>query len=148
MGLRETIYNFLFEEEDNSSEISGSDKTKPTFIEHFLYKILSPCEQQKTPLLKKSDGAKCSNCGADKTNIQSLCPKCGLSPNLFPIDDVWDNDTNLPQKNPEKIPSKPGAGSCPKCFHPLVWRTAKKTGERYKGCTNYNGGCRYNTRSY
>jgi len=40
------------------------------------------------------------------------------------------------------------AGTCPKCGSPLVWRRARLTGELYKGCTNYQGGCRYHERSY
>lgn len=39
-------------------------------------------------------------------------------------------------------------GTCPECGHPLVWRKATKTGEIYRGCTNYDGGCRYQERSY
>lgn len=40
------------------------------------------------------------------------------------------------------------AGMCPVCGSQLFWRRAKKTGELYRGCTNYNGGCHYNERSY
>jgi serine/threonine protein kinase/predicted negative regulator of RcsB-dependent stress response len=40
------------------------------------------------------------------------------------------------------------AGKCPLCGSNLVWRQAKKTGEMYKGCTNFDGGCRYQERSY
>ena len=40
------------------------------------------------------------------------------------------------------------AGICPICASNLVWRIAKKTGEKYRGCTNYDGGCRYHERSY
>jgi hypothetical protein len=40
------------------------------------------------------------------------------------------------------------AGECPKCGAPLVWRKARRTGELYRGCTNYKGGCRYQERSY
>jgi hypothetical protein len=36
---------------------------------------------------------------------------------------------------------------CPTCGSPIVWRTSK-TGETYRGCTNYDGGCRWNDRSY
>ncbi len=36
---------------------------------------------------------------------------------------------------------------CPKCGSPLKIRTAKQTGEQYKGCTNYPQ-CNYNERSY
>ena len=39
-------------------------------------------------------------------------------------------------------------GKCPLCGSNLVWRQAKKTGEMYKGCTNFDGGCRYQERSY
>jgi predicted RNA-binding Zn-ribbon protein involved in translation (DUF1610 family) len=37
--------------------------------------------------------------------------------------------------------------TCPRCGSTLVWRTARKTGERYRGCTNYPA-CYYNERSY
>jgi len=40
------------------------------------------------------------------------------------------------------------AGVCPKCGARLVWRRAQRTGELYRGCTNYKGGCRYQERSY
>jgi WD40 repeat protein len=40
------------------------------------------------------------------------------------------------------------AGICPICGSDMVWRRAKKTGELYRGCTNYNSGCRYQERSY
>jgi hypothetical protein len=39
-------------------------------------------------------------------------------------------------------------GICPKCGSRLVWRRARKTCERYRGCTNFQGGCRWNDRSY
>ena len=39
------------------------------------------------------------------------------------------------------------AGECPLCHNLMVWRQSKK-GELYKGCTNFDGGCRYNTRSH
>lgn len=38
-------------------------------------------------------------------------------------------------------------GTCPKCGSPLTWHTAKRTKERYRGCTNYPN-CNYNERSY
>ncbi len=40
------------------------------------------------------------------------------------------------------------AGYCPKCNSPMKWREAQITGELYRGCTNYDGGCRYQERSY
>ena len=40
------------------------------------------------------------------------------------------------------------AGICPRCGSTLVWRKARLKKELYKGCTNYQGGCRYHTRSY
>lgn len=40
------------------------------------------------------------------------------------------------------------AGICPICGSSLVWRKARRTDELYRGCTNYDGGCRYNDRSY
>jgi len=40
------------------------------------------------------------------------------------------------------------AGICPLCRSPLVWRQAGKTKELYRGCTNFDGGCRWKDRSY
>jgi hypothetical protein len=40
------------------------------------------------------------------------------------------------------------AGTCPLCGSNMVWRQATKTDELYKGCTNFDGGCRYQERSY
>ena len=40
------------------------------------------------------------------------------------------------------------AGICPRCGSTLVWRRAQLSGELYRGCTNYEGGCRYHERSY
>jgi len=39
-------------------------------------------------------------------------------------------------------------GICPLCGATLVWRRARITGELYRGCTNYKGGCRWHDRSY
>lgn len=39
------------------------------------------------------------------------------------------------------------AGKCPKCGSPLKWRKARRTGELYRGCTNYPQ-CRWQDRSY
>lgn len=40
------------------------------------------------------------------------------------------------------------AGKCPMCGSKLVWRKSDKTGEIYRGCTNFSGGCRWNDRSH
>jgi len=40
------------------------------------------------------------------------------------------------------------AGKCPVCGSRLVWRRAQKNNELYRGCTNFDGGCRWNDRSY
>lgn len=40
------------------------------------------------------------------------------------------------------------AGKCPQCGSRLVWRRALRTGELYRGCTNFKEGCRWNDRSY
>lgn len=59
---------------------------------------------------------------------------------------------NILQLKPENIFSGTvcgeDAGICPKCGSKLVWRKAKRTGELYRGCTNFQGGCRWNDRSY
>jgi hypothetical protein len=54
----------------------------------------------------------------------------------------------LLERQNEPTNLKEPAGNCPVCGSTLVWRVAKKTGERYKGCTNFSGGCRWNDRSY
>lgn len=40
------------------------------------------------------------------------------------------------------------AGICPKCGSKLRWRRAQNTDELYRGCINFQGGCRWNDRSY
>lgn len=57
-------------------------------------------------------------------------------------------DNSNSSYNSEIPKGETSAGICPVCGSPLVWRRAKRTGELYRGCTNYNGGCRYNDRSY
>ncbi|MCW3985306.1 MAG: ogr/Delta-like zinc finger family protein [Candidatus Bathyarchaeota archaeon] len=60
------------------------------------------------------------------------------------------------KKNTEKMVSQDQAGAirgrsagiCPSCGSPLVWRRARKTRELYRGCTNFDGGCRWKDRSY
>ncbi len=58
----------------------------------------------------------------------------------------------LQLKSEEEVASKQdfveSAGICPMCGSKLVWRKARKTGERYRGCTNFQRGCRWNDRSY
>jgi len=43
------------------------------------------------------------------------------------------------QRNTVQIQPKRGtyAGKCPSCGSPLKWRKAKRTGELYRGCTNF-----------
>jgi predicted RNA-binding Zn-ribbon protein involved in translation (DUF1610 family) len=43
--------------------------------------------------------------------------------------------------------SSVSAGNCPRCGSAMVWRKARRNGERYRGCTNYPD-CTYNERSY
>lgn len=40
------------------------------------------------------------------------------------------------------------AGICPKCGAQLLWKVSKKAGVKYRGCQNYNGGCRYNDKNW
>jgi len=39
-------------------------------------------------------------------------------------------------------------GTCPVCGYPLVWRRNDQTGELYRGCVNFHGGCQFKERSY
>lgn len=55
-----------------------------------------------------------------------------------------DNETKREQQ--QAVGDSPGI--CPRCEFPLVWRRAQRTGESYRGCTNFKGGCRYHERSY
>ncbi len=68
--------------------------------------------------------------------------------------DVWINEF-ICMEDPKKhsFKSKPrergeDAGKCPVCGSRLVWRRAQKNNELYRGCTNFDGGCRWNDRSY
>ena len=68
--------------------------------------------------------------------------------------DVWINEF-ICMEDPKKhsIKSKPrergeDAGKCPVCGSRLVWRRAQKNNELYRGCTNFDGGCGWNDRSY
>lgn len=60
------------------------------------------------------------------------------------------NIRNQPYKQATKnqLKSAEALRVCPLCNSPLVERTARKTGEHYLGCTNFDGGCRYHERSY
>jgi len=68
--------------------------------------------------------------------------------------DVWINEF-ICMEDPEERSFKPkprergeDAGKCPVCGSRLVWRRAQKNNELYRGCTNFDGGCRWNDRSY
>lgn len=50
------------------------------------------------------------------------------------------NDQESPKPPNQRI--KNSVGLCPVCGHPLVIRKSKKTGELYKGCTNFPN-CKY-----
>ena len=67
---------------------------------------------------------------------------CMLKRSLEDVDDVY-LGSDVDEGKRGEI-----AGKCPDCGHPLVWRKATKTGEIYRGCTNFDGGCRYQERSY
>lgn len=68
--------------------------------------------------------------------------------------DVWINEficMEDPKKHSFKSKSRErgeDAGKCPACGSRLVWRRAQKNNELYRGCTNFDGGCRWNDRSY
>jgi len=72
--------------------------------------------------------------------------KCAQKTKHKPEKDSYSSKTN---KVGETTPKRGEyAGECPRCGSPLVWRKANITGELYRGCTNYDGGCRYQERSY
>lgn len=49
-------------------------------------------------------------------------------------------------KDPMEKPDSKGerGGLCPWCGSPTVAREQPSTGKLYFGCTNYDGGCRFN----
>ena len=68
--------------------------------------------------------------------------------------DVWINEF-ICMEDPEEHSFKSkshergeNAGECPACGSRLVWRRSQKNNELYRGCTNFDGGCRWNDRSY
>lgn len=76
---------------------------------------------------------------------------CEFPYELYDLPLLFANKENFLQnilqlKSEEKVTSKQdfveSAGICPMCGSKLVWRKARKTGERYRGCTNFQGGCR------
>ena len=81
----------------------------------------------------------------------------GIDETLLGPADEWSGDATRLRINrkPENVLPRQGqhlsyqnhASTCPRCGSPLAWHTARKTGERYKGCTNYPN-CKYNERSY
>ena len=98
-----------------------------------------------------------------RTNLMSFCDADGKCSGDVTIEDSVVMRSNILSSDPDNaeevaIPqtdnknSTPAsskiAGICPQCGSKLVWRVAQKTGEKYRGCTNYNGGCRYQERSY
>lgn len=97
--------------------------------------------------------------GSARAEMESTLPDIDQTL-LGPIDEwelEWSADltkSNTKRKpvnvlpKPERQPSnKKSEGTCPWCGSALTWHTAKKTGERYRGCTNYPA-CKYNERSY
>ena len=67
----------------------------------------------------------------------------------------WVKKTNFHFRDNHNIESNPGepirgnyAGECPLCHSSLLWRKAQMTGELYRGCTNFENGCRWKDRSY
>lgn len=68
--------------------------------------------------------------------------------------DVWINEficMDDPEEHSFKSKSHErgeNAGECPACGSRLVWRRSQKNNELYRGCTNFDGGCRWNDRSY
>jgi hypothetical protein len=53
---------------------------------------------------------------------------------------------NMATINPMDTPTRHGEDGplCPDCGSPTVARAQQGTGKLYFGCTNFNGGCRFN----
>ena len=100
-----------------------------------------------------------------RTNLMSFCDAEGKCSGDVTIEDSVVMRSNILSPDHEKSeesafqqtdkktttppPQRGGyAGVCPKCGSKLVWRVAQKTGELYRGCDNFDGGCRYQERSY
>jgi hypothetical protein len=78
-----------------------------------------------------------------------VCPKHYANVNPDDVR-VGDKGTSASTQKTTKRNAKRGmpAGTCPNCRAPLVWRKARRTGELYRGCTNFQRGCRWQDRSY
>jgi len=84
-------------------------------------------------------------------------PRCGQC-SITRYCNYYNNKGSLPTRIHEQkgtriiavSESKRGtdAGACPRCGGRLVWRKARKTGELYRGCTNFKKWCRWQDRSY
>lgn len=86
-----------------------------------------------------------------RSNIQSPDPDTAEVAIQNPRFEVRDGRNNtILQTEIKNVISAPLkiAGVFPKCGSNLVWRVAQKPGEKYRGCTNYDSGCRYQERSY
>jgi len=100
-----------------------------------------------------------------RTNLMSFCDAEGKCSGDVTIEDsvvMRSNISNPDHEKPEEVaiqqtdnktttpPPQQGdyAGICPDCGSKLVWRVAQKTGELYRGCDNFDDGCRYHERSY
>jgi tetratricopeptide (TPR) repeat protein len=77
-----------------------------------------------------------------KNDIEKVCSTIVYANLKLEFKQIVENDTNnIPIRGTD-------AGTCPICGSILVWRRATKTDELYRGCTNFDGGCRYQERSY
>ena len=123
------------------------------------------CPKCKTPA--KIDAARyCINCGTRLPEVSPVNQYEFEFTEILELDTVplyestsqYDDDImGLESHSSYQIdsyqnPSQPirgaYAGRCPLCGHPMKWRRANRTGELYRGCDNFDNGCRYQERSY
>ncbi len=83
--------------------------------------------------------------GDSEASVEKARRLCGN------IVDTWVNEFICSGESTSKSMSHErgeDAGKCPVCGSRLVCRRAQKNNELYRGCTNFDGGCRWNDRSY
>lgn len=130
------------------SELAEEVKCKPINVGKYLYRIADLCKENDAPPLTSivvSKGEFAPSEGLWKSfpevqEHQKNSTWAEMIREVYLFD--WSQSEELFQEQGEH------AGQCPQCGAKLVWRKARRTGESYRGCTNFSGGCRYNDRSY
>ncbi|MBN1181514.1 MAG: tetratricopeptide repeat protein, partial [Bacteroidales bacterium] len=147
--LSRNFWKYIIKRKQKKNEQKQALKTERDRIIKKINSFLQPGEQIEDNNPKKEDINQ-PIWEKHAWEYEDLDPEVSRQIKDISQPDSFELDFN--QKIPEKSTNSPEGskytGICPVCGSPLVWRRAKKTGELYRGCTNYNGGCRYNDRSH